>query len=78
MYIYIFIYIHTYIYIYKHMYIHICIFICKYIYEPTYLLQAIPAFVTIALMPLTYSIAYGIIGGLFSYVVINGTDYLIW
>jgi len=39
--------------------------------------EAIPAFVTIALMPLTYSIAYGIIGGLFSYVVINGTDYLI-
>lgn len=25
--------------------------------------EAIPAFVTIALMPLTYSIAYGIIGG---------------
>ena len=40
--------------------------------------QAIPAFVTIALMPLTYSIAYGIVGGLFSYVVINGFDYLIW
>ena len=26
--------------------------------------EAIPAFITIALMPLTYSIAYGIIGGL--------------
>jgi len=36
--------------------------------------EAIPAFVTIALMPLTYSIAYGIIGGLFSWVVINFAD----
>jgi len=31
--------------------------------------EAIPAFVTIALMPLTYSIAYGIIGGLFMAVI---------
>jgi len=48
---------------------------CVYIH--TYL-QAIPAFVTIVLMPLTYSIAYGIVGGLFSYAIINGCDYLIW
>jgi AGZA family xanthine/uracil permease-like MFS transporter len=39
--------------------------------------EAIPAFVCIALMPLTYSIAYGIIGGLFVYVVINGLDWLL-
>jgi len=39
--------------------------------------EAIPAFVTIALMPLTYSIAYGIIGGLLTWFVINGLDYLI-
>jgi len=39
--------------------------------------EAIPAFVCIALMPLTYSIAYGIIGGLFVYVVTNGFDHLI-
>jgi len=31
--------------------------------------EAIPAFVTIALMPLTYSIAYGIIGGLFMAII---------
>ena len=39
--------------------------------------EAIPAFVTIAIMPLTYSIAYGIIGGLFSWLVINVVDVLI-
>uniref|UniRef100_A0A7S0U1C1 Xanthine/uracil/vitamin C permease n=2 Tax=Hemiselmis andersenii TaxID=464988 RepID=A0A7S0U1C1_HEMAN len=39
--------------------------------------EAIPAFVCIALMPLTYSIAYGIIGGLFVYVVLNGFDWLL-
>ena len=39
--------------------------------------EAIPAFVTIAIMPLTYSIAYGIIGGLFSWLVINVVDLLI-
>jgi AGZA family xanthine/uracil permease-like MFS transporter len=30
--------------------------------------QAIPAFLTVALMPLTYSIAYGVIGGICSYI----------
>eukprot|EP00961_Rhodomonas_salina_P113856 1531016-Rhodomonas_salina.1 len=39
--------------------------------------QAVPAFITIALMPLTYSIAYGIIGGLFTYAVVNTSDFLI-
>ncbi|TPX63677.1 hypothetical protein SpCBS45565_g06459 [Spizellomyces sp. 'palustris'] len=36
-----------------------------------YLPDAIPAFLTIILMPLTYSIAYGLIAGIGSYIVIN-------
>jgi len=36
-----------------------------------YLGDAIPAFLTIALMPFTYSIAYGLIAGICSYIVIN-------
>ncbi|KAJ3188709.1 hypothetical protein HDU85_004423 [Gaertneriomyces sp. JEL0708] len=36
-----------------------------------YLPDAIPAFLTIALMPLTYSIAYGLIAGIGSYLIIN-------
>lgn len=39
--------------------------------------DAVPAFLTIALMPLTYSIAYGIIGGLVSWIILNGADYLV-
>eukprot|EP00793_Prasinoderma_coloniale_P006837 PRCOL_00001668-RA len=39
--------------------------------------EAIPAFLTIVIMPLTYSIAYGIIAGIGSYIVINGIDFLI-
>ncbi|KAI4306933.1 hypothetical protein L6164_030172 [Bauhinia variegata] len=37
--------------------------------------QAIPAFVTLILMPLTYSIAYGLIGGIGTYVVLNLWDW---
>ncbi|CAN0923847.1 Adenine/guanine permease AZG1 [Linum grandiflorum] len=37
--------------------------------------QAIPAFVTLLLMPLTYSIAYGLIGGIGTYVVLNVLDW---
>jgi len=33
--------------------------------------DAIPAFLTIAIMPFTYSIAYGLIAGIMSYIVIN-------
>ncbi|KAJ1375261.1 Xanthine/uracil/vitamin C permease [Sesbania bispinosa] len=33
--------------------------------------EAIPAFVTILLMPLTYSIAYGLIGGIATYLVLH-------
>ncbi|KAG2225943.1 hypothetical protein INT45_006639 [Circinella minor] len=39
--------------------------------------DAIPAFITITVMPFTYSIAYGLIGGIISYVIINGVIYLI-
>eukprot|EP00897_Mesotaenium_endlicherianum_P005949 jgi/Mesen1/5382/ME000268S04580 len=37
--------------------------------------QAIPAFTTIILMPLTYSIAYGVIGGICTYIVLNLWDW---
>ncbi|KAF9586231.1 hypothetical protein BGW38_008213, partial [Lunasporangiospora selenospora] len=42
-----------------------------------YVGDAIPAFLTIALMPLSYSIAYGLIAGVGSYIVINSAVYLI-
>lgn len=42
--------------------------------------QAVPAFITVILMPLTYSIAYGVIGGicsyLFLYLALFGLDLL--
>ncbi|XP_027104190.1 adenine/guanine permease AZG1-like isoform X2 [Coffea arabica] len=37
--------------------------------------QAIPAFMTLLLMPLTYSIAYGLIGGIGTYVVLHLWDW---
>ncbi|KOM37342.1 hypothetical protein LR48_Vigan03g072300 [Vigna angularis] len=37
--------------------------------------EAIPAFVTILMMPLTYSIAYGLIGGIGTYVVLNAWEW---
>ncbi|XVE86084.1 hypothetical protein DITRI_Ditri18aG0007700 [Diplodiscus trichospermus] len=37
--------------------------------------QAIPAFVTMILMPLTYSIAYGLIGGIGTYIVLHVWDW---
>lgn len=33
--------------------------------------DAIPAFLTIAIMPFTYSIAYGLIAGIMSYITLN-------
>ncbi|EAW12868.1 NCS2 family permease [Aspergillus clavatus NRRL 1] len=39
--------------------------------------DAIPAFLTIAIMPFTYSIAYGLIAGILSYMVINVTVWLV-
>ncbi|RDW82611.1 hypothetical protein BP6252_03723 [Coleophoma cylindrospora] len=41
-----------------------------------YIGDAIPAFVTLALMPMTYSVAYGLISGLFTYAAINGLIYI--
>lgn len=40
-----------------------------------YMGDAIPAFLTMAVMPFTYSIAYGLIAGIISYIVIN---VLVW
>lgn len=40
-----------------------------------YLGDGVPAFLTIILMPFTYSIADGLIGGICSYIVINSTIY---
>ncbi|KAL1187893.1 Adenine/guanine permease AZG1 [Cardamine amara subsp. amara] len=37
--------------------------------------EAIPAFVTMILMPLTYSVAYGLIGGIGTYVVLHLWDW---
>ncbi|XP_023549830.1 adenine/guanine permease AZG1-like [Cucurbita pepo subsp. pepo] len=37
--------------------------------------QAIPAFMTLLLMPLTYSIAYGLIGGIGTYMVLHVWDW---
>lgn len=37
--------------------------------------QAIPAFATLILMPLTYSIAYGLIGGIGTYIVLHLWDW---
>lgn len=42
-----------------------------------YMGDAIPAFLTLAVMPFTYSIAYGLIAGICSYTTINGLVELI-
>jgi AGZA family xanthine/uracil permease-like MFS transporter len=42
-----------------------------------YLGDSIPAFLTIAIMPFTYSIAYGLIAGICSYILINTLVYII-
>ncbi|KAK6212407.1 hypothetical protein LQW54_005360 [Pestalotiopsis sp. IQ-011] len=39
--------------------------------------DAIPSFVTFVMMPLTYSVAYGLIAGMFTYVVLNTTIWLV-
>ena len=41
-----------------------------------YIGDALPAFVTIVSMPFTYSVAYGLIAGLFTYTVLNGLIYI--
>ncbi|KAJ9678015.1 hypothetical protein PVL29_022792 [Vitis rotundifolia] len=40
--------------------------------------EAVPAFATMVLMPLTYSIANGIIGGVGIYIVLSLYDYAVW
>ncbi|KAF2020694.1 nucleoside transporter [Aaosphaeria arxii CBS 175.79] len=42
-----------------------------------YMGDAIPAFLTIAVMPFTYSIAYGLIAGIMSYILINTLVYIV-
>lgn len=39
--------------------------------------DAIPAFLTIAIMPFTYSIAYGLIAGILSYITLNGVAWVL-
>lgn len=39
--------------------------------------DALPAFITLAVMPFTYSIAYGLIAGIISYMIINTIPWLI-
>ncbi|KAJ3033596.1 hypothetical protein HK097_004789, partial [Rhizophlyctis rosea] len=36
-----------------------------------YLPDAVPAFITVIMMPFSYSIAYGLIGGVCSYIIVN-------
>ena len=43
----------------------------------TYYGDAIPAFITIAVMPFTYSIAYGLIGGIMTYIILNTVVFVI-
>jgi AGZA family xanthine/uracil permease-like MFS transporter len=38
--------------------------------------EAVPAFLTMIIMPFTYSVAYGFIAGIISYIIINGSVYL--
>jgi AGZA family xanthine/uracil permease-like MFS transporter len=42
-----------------------------------YIGDAVPAFLTIAVMPFTYSIAYGLIAGIISYMIINTIVWII-
>lgn len=39
--------------------------------------DAIPAFLTIAIMPFTYSIAYGLIAGILSYIILNSIAWIL-
>lgn len=39
--------------------------------------DALPAFITLAVMPFTYSIAYGLIAGIVSYMIINTTTWVV-
>jgi AGZA family xanthine/uracil permease-like MFS transporter len=42
----------------------------------SYIGDGLPAFVTIVCMPFTYSVAYGLIAGLFTYTILNGLIFI--
>ena len=42
-----------------------------------YVGDAVPAFITILTIPLTYNIAFGVIAGILSYVLLNGGAWLV-
>ncbi|KIM64416.1 hypothetical protein SCLCIDRAFT_1213255 [Scleroderma citrinum Foug A] len=42
-----------------------------------YIGDALPAFLTILIIPLSYNIAYGVIAGVCSYLIINGTVWIV-
>ncbi|KAI9745415.1 MAG: hypothetical protein M1818_000949 [Claussenomyces sp. TS43310] len=42
-----------------------------------YIGDALPAFITLAVMPFTYSIAYGLIAGIITYIILNTTVWII-
>ncbi|KAJ7502793.1 xanthine/uracil permease [Mycena galericulata] len=42
-----------------------------------YIGDAVPAFLTIIIIPLSYNIAYGVIAGIISYLVLNGIPWMI-
>ncbi|KAF0513924.1 purine transporter [Gigaspora margarita] len=42
-----------------------------------YIGDAVPSFLTLIIMPLTYNVAYGLIAGIVSYMIINTTAWLI-
>jgi AGZA family xanthine/uracil permease-like MFS transporter len=42
-----------------------------------YLGDAVPAFLTLVIIPLTYNIAYGVIAGLISYMILNGVPFIL-
>ena len=42
-----------------------------------YIGDAVPAFVTLLFIPFSYSIAYGVIAGLMTYIILNGLAYAV-
>ena len=42
-----------------------------------YVGDALPAFLTIIIIPLTYNIAFGVIAGILSYVILNGGAWIL-
>ncbi|KIY44735.1 xanthine/uracil permease [Fistulina hepatica ATCC 64428] len=42
-----------------------------------YVGDAVPAFITLVMIPLSYNIAYGVIAGIFSYLIINGIPWIL-